>query len=695
MADDNEGSATQRLSNTLLVTFAAVFIGFMSKRLGGLDPDQGDMKGFGFFIGTLAFPLLIWKTVATAKLGDADIGILAACTLGKALVMILTWGVTFFGYKRKRKTGQRIQTATVFSFFAIASNDFAIGFPVIDALYGPEENMGLYIAGNALVGSLVFVPIVMILFSVGGALQKQEVEEEQAPKAGGASKCFLITLDVIRSPVIAMTLLGLLYKLFFSITLRRFGEAQKLPSPLSDLVDLVTSPFAMGALFLTGTSLRDSKVSRWPVFLVIMKGVVCAYGTYAFAGYLVQLKDAHDIEVKVNFSFFYGMIPTSSAPLVFATRYDPESAGQIATAVLLGLVLAGPMMLQTALFLEVAHTEMNSVLGVLQYQINGLSLVCGAMFLTVLAVLHKEWCTSAVKILIAVYGISVCVYASLGFAMNPRISAQCSAFNESGHTWLSYLIGWMQNFSQSLVILLQFVCLPKQMWEFEMTSRSVGLTVLACLILSLVPPLLTVPSTLNEICAAVEPLPQSGSVLPNLIWTFVLLVTMLSLVIRKSFFGRMASRSDSEFEDSLDGDGGPMSRTESRHSKVSFSSESGEDDIREPSAWFAEDDSWSTWSLVNALVGLQLLRFFTQCVNTSLVLFHTGVMGSFAQMLVIENVLMHSQPIVLVIMLFSSHGFSNQFKAALPFVPWRSNSLADDDVPVDSPLQRVLTKVHF
>ena len=39
-------------------------------------------------------------------------------------------------YLPRRTLGDRILTASVFASFAMASNDFAIGFPVVDALYG-------------------------------------------------------------------------------------------------------------------------------------------------------------------------------------------------------------------------------------------------------------------------------------------------------------------------------------------------------------------------------------------------------------------------------------------------------------------------------------------------------------------------------------------------------------------------------
>ena len=59
-----------------------------------------------------------------------------------------------------------------------------------------------------------------------------------------------------------------------------------------------------------------------------------------------QSKTLHD------FTFFYGAIPTSSAPIVFASQFDPEATELIATAVLFGLILAGPIMFITAYFLS-------------------------------------------------------------------------------------------------------------------------------------------------------------------------------------------------------------------------------------------------------------------------------------------------------------------------------------------------------
>jgi predicted permease len=161
------GDAIARLWNTLLVTFFAILLGRFCVRQGFITPEAGDTKALGFLVGKIAFPLLFFHTVVTAQLGGVDLGIIAACTLGKVIVMVITWLLAFYTHGTHREVGQRMLTSTVFALFVVASNDFAVGFPVIDALYGSTVDMQVYIAGNALVTSFLFIPLSVVFFSIG------------------------------------------------------------------------------------------------------------------------------------------------------------------------------------------------------------------------------------------------------------------------------------------------------------------------------------------------------------------------------------------------------------------------------------------------------------------------------------------------------------------------------------------------
>eukprot|EP00913_Durusdinium_trenchii_P028943 g27137.t2 len=435
-------SPTMRLFNTLLVTMVAILVGFFCVRLQLITPEEGHLKGIGFFIGSLVFPLLIFNTVATAELHSVNYGVIGACSLGKIAVMVLTWLLAYAVFQPRRSRGQRILTATVFAFFAVASNDFAIGFPVIDALY--EKDMSIYITGNALVGSFVFIPLTMIAFAIGGAIRT----------GTGQSYCQIFTnilYDLATNPVIFMTCAGLLFKIIFG----------------------------------NSTSLRTPRVSVWAVGLVLMKVVVCAYLSYTFGTALVR--GGGDIKVLHDFTYFYGAIPTSSAPIVFASQFDPEAAELIATAVLFGLILAGPIM-------------------------------------TVLM-----------------------VYAAVSFSVNPIISAtSCDAFNEM-HLQTPWVIAfsWLQNSASIMLLVLQamYACGPVRSSDAPMAGLVI---VCLCLALALLPSFFATPNTINEICNHEEI--GSLELCLNVVWSGLKLLIASSLAIYALCFRRPGLHRSDETE---------------------------------------------------------------------------------------------------------------------------------------------------
>eukprot|EP00438_Fugacium_kawagutii_P035549 Skav214505 [mRNA] locus=scaffold1011:376340:385615:- [translate_table: standard] len=500
----------------------AILTGFFCIRFKLLTPAEGHLKGLGFFIGSMVFPLLIFNTVATAELHSVNYGVIAACSLGKVAVMILTWLLAYLMYQRKRSRGQRILTASVFAFFSVASNDFAIGFPVIDALY--EKDMSIYITGNALVGSFVFIPLTMVAFAIGGAIRTGEGQSTW--------KIFKdILYDLSTNPVIFMTCSGLLYKIILGSSIVEENGKLQLPHPLSDFVTLFTSPFAMSALFLTGTALRSPRISAWAIGMVLMKVVVCAYLSYFFG--TLFLRGEHNKPLR-DFTFFYGAIPTSSAPIVFANQFDPDAAELVATAVLFGLVLAGPIMFITAYSLNQEDESTSMViLREAQLSADAASILAGLGFCVCLGVLRQYWCfTCPAKQLLAVYGIVLTAYAAVSFYINPSTfipSTTCEDFKEMDLRTPSVVVfSWLQNSASCLLLVLQFfyVCGPKVSSNAPLKGLAF---VSGCLLFALMPAFLATPNTINEICGHEEF--NSLQLCLNVIWSCTKLAVALSLAL--------------------------------------------------------------------------------------------------------------------------------------------------------------------
>eukprot|EP00928_Gymnodinium_smaydae_P073703 TRINITY_DN5685_c0_g1_i1.p1 TRINITY_DN5685_c0_g1~~TRINITY_DN5685_c0_g1_i1.p1 ORF type:complete len:714 (-),score=106.55 TRINITY_DN5685_c0_g1_i1:471-2612(-) len=640
-------SAVQRLFNTLFVTFTTVFLGYAVVRLKLIAMEDGEMRGLGFFIGNIVFPVLIFETVATAKLGDVDLGVLAACSLGKIAVLVATWLVTYLAYKPWCHRGQRFLTATVFSFFAIASNDFAIGFPIVSALYGSKMDMGIYIAGNALVGSVFFVPLIFVLFTIGKNMQREPDQENQSQgRVSLRRQVFALLRDLIKNPVILMTLVGLLYKLIFGFTLVDDGMKVQLPSPLSDLVQLVSSPFGMCALFLTGVNLTSFEIAVWPILLVVMKVILCAYATYFFAGFLVS-GDLHvDARRSLhNFSFLYGMLPTSSAPLIFAQQFAPTSTVEVATAIMLGLVVAGPMMFGAALFLEAATTDMASILADVMLTTTIASLVCGAIFLAMLALIWRVRdlaCPS--RALILAYAGFLIIYEVFMLIMNPHVqTGPCHAYNANQHSVVSLLLGWAQNSSQLMIIALQFAVALSSRERFGLASRKVSLAMIStCVAVSVLPALLTIPNTVTEMCSVVGECQGNISVWPNAVWIYCLLFSMVVL----GLYDLVAPRQSS-------------TRDEPTSTSSSSQKADGEQVAKVTSARAPPEH------VVRGLILLQVVRLLLRVVNTSQVLSGAPVSGSFAEMLVVEGVLEHLQLPILVVLMIADVTFASDLSESV------------------------------
>ncbi|OLQ03082.1 hypothetical protein AK812_SmicGene14017 [Symbiodinium microadriaticum] len=499
----------------------------------------------------MAFPLLIFNTIATAELGSLDLGVIGACSLAKVLVLGITWLLTYCAFRPERSHGQRILTSSVFAFFAIASDDFAIGFPVIDALYGKVLNMGIYIAGNALVGSFVFVPVTMAALAVGGVLKKSEAE--------GSKK--------------AST---------WQITRNYNGDYRCTP---------VQERVSLGGVKRVRGLLRD-------------------------------------------FTFFYGAIPTGSPPIVFAGLYDPDSSELVATAVLLGLVLAGPIMFVTSVLLNSdAESSAHKVLNDVQLSADAASLVCGALLAVSLIIVRRFWsCVCPVKTLLACYALVLIVYNSLSLLFEiPELQKEnCPTVDELGQrSALVVCFGWSQHTASILLLVLQLALVKDSVFAGRRPAFNI-LPPLLCALLALAPAFLAAPNTLYEICRYEESGPLTVA---NMVWSCLKLAVCIGLSVR----GILGSGGNGPPDTSL-----PSSEV----LRVG------------PLETLQRPVVQSAGGVLRVLTTMNILKVLTQVVNASQVYFkNRRTSGSFAAMLVLESVISHGQAVVLLASLL----FDSQF----------------------------------
>lgn len=593
-------SATNDLVVVLIKIFSAIILGFTCRQCGFIVPGNGDTRAVKFFVGNVAFPLLIFNTIATAKLGSIDFGVILACSLAKLVVYWSIWVASFCAYRPSRDRGQRFLTATVFAFFAIAGDDFATGFPVINALYG--AGMVVYIAANSLVGSLLMVPMTLVLFEVGRAMQ---LRDSRSPEHGGEepgvsklAQGTAIARNIATNPVIFMTCVGLCFQLFFGQFLvpDPSGLKLRLPEPFASIIDLWTGPFAMLALLSTGLSLTSASLRFWPMVLVLLKLVVCAYLSYALGLvfiYQEPKKQLHD------FTFFYGSIPTSSAPLVFASAFDPSVQELIASGVLFGYILAGPNMFVTALFLSQESVDHTPTLDMVQSTAGLLSAICAGAFLLFFVLTRRSWTWSGG--LLAIYAACVLLYGVVDYGLaheckHRDMDVEIIAFN------------CLQKMCTLLVLYFQVVLATDWHVRWHKQWQAWAALISAAVVLAFLPH----PAALDQLCNLS---PSPAVRVSAVIWSVVLFATIMGLTL---WTVRRVSGGSRRVGDAQ----APPESGAPRHPMGVF----------------------------KALCVAQGLRSLMQVVNSADFLMHgDGVFGGRVQLLIIEQTLEVGQGILLLV----------------------------------------------
>ena len=117
----------------LLQIFLLVLAGHISASYDMMPP--GTLSVLGRWCSTFAQPALILNAIAKLDLGQANVGVLTGMLIAKVAVALLVYVIAL--YFAPGKTLRRSRAA-LFVMTTVSSNDFALGLPIIDALYGSD-----------------------------------------------------------------------------------------------------------------------------------------------------------------------------------------------------------------------------------------------------------------------------------------------------------------------------------------------------------------------------------------------------------------------------------------------------------------------------------------------------------------------------------------------------------------------------
>ncbi|XP_059478612.1 integral membrane protein GPR155 isoform X2 [Neocloeon triangulifer] len=324
--------AMENLYPALIECFAIIICGYLAGRFNLISQTEG--KGLGTFVGTFALPSLIFLSLAELDLSSVNWKFLLSLLIAKAIVFFGVGLITLL-ISRPVNLGR----AGLFSIFCTQSNDFAIGYPIVAALYQkshPEFPSYLYLA--APISLVILNPLGFVLMELG------KRRESEGQPVGGCRLAAAVIKSIALNPVVLMTGLGMLGNILFH---------HQLPTCIYGVLKVLGSAFSATALFLLGLRMVG-KVHKMQGAALLAPGIMIAVKLLVLP--LVVREVVSIIKPGVNetetsdystYGFLYGTFPAAPGVFVFATQYNID-VDLIASAMVACTFISAPLMFVSA-----------------------------------------------------------------------------------------------------------------------------------------------------------------------------------------------------------------------------------------------------------------------------------------------------------------------------------------------------------
>lgn len=349
----SQNTSIENLYPALTECFSIIICGYFAGRMNYIS--ETEAKGINTFVGTFALPSLIFMSLAELDLVAVNWTFLLAILIAKAAVFACVIIVVVL-IRRPVNLGR----AGIFAIFCTQSNDFAIGYPIVAALYAdthPEYASYLYLM--APISLALLNPISFVLIEIGRRRGDGEQSLSQSPttttttttpaRVFETTQSPYLVLSVAKAiasnPIICMTVLGVVGNVIFG---------HHVPIYLGGTLKVLGSAFSASALFLLGLRMVG-KVSTLrgptlilPGLLIITKLLVLPLVTREVVSLLQPggSNTSQTLDLS-TYGFLYGTFPAAPTVFVFASQYGID-VDLIASAMVACTFISAPWMFISA-----------------------------------------------------------------------------------------------------------------------------------------------------------------------------------------------------------------------------------------------------------------------------------------------------------------------------------------------------------
>lgn len=341
MDAEAEEAMPKSIYQALVQCFAIIVCGYVAGRLNVVR--KSEANGLNTFVGTFSLPSLIFMSLAKLDFSMVNWTFLVAVLAAKSCVFF-TVVIICLITTRPSNPGR----AALFGIFTTQSNDFAIGYPMIKALYAsdhPEYSDYLYLL--APISLVILNPIGFVLLEIG----KRRSEEQRL----GWQMVRAVIKGVVLNPILVMTILGILGNVIFD---------HEVPLFVSSILDVFSNAFSASALFLLGL-MMVGKVHKLKGVALVIPGILICTKLLVLPIIIrecVNLVNPGSNSTETNdlstFGFLYGTIPTAPALFIFTLKYNVD-IDLIASAMVVCTFLSAPLMFVSAKLISAISAGVN------------------------------------------------------------------------------------------------------------------------------------------------------------------------------------------------------------------------------------------------------------------------------------------------------------------------------------------------
>ncbi|XP_052247243.1 integral membrane protein GPR155-like isoform X2 [Dreissena polymorpha] len=367
----NNSPSFDNLYTVILQCFAIILAGYIAGRAKLITSSQG--KGIGTFVGQFCLPALLFRSMVVLNFSQVNWYFLLGILISKTIVFVAVAGLTLL-LKRPLHLG----FAGLFAIFATQSNDFALGYPILKALYWeshPEYLQYIYLVA----------PISLVLLNPIGftMLEIHRRSEDTGHRSGRCRLVLYVLRDVLSNPIVFMVLIGIA---------GNFVLHQKVPNMLDNILEVLGNAFSASALFYLGLSLVGKVQGQMgvglivPFLLIMAKTLLLPLITWQVVGALEMHQPLNDSRSLSMYAFLYGTFPTAPSVFLYSSHFS-IAQDIVATGMVVCTFLSAPLMFASAKMMTVVvESEMDykSMLLNTSFDLSVISLVCNAWILLVL-----------------------------------------------------------------------------------------------------------------------------------------------------------------------------------------------------------------------------------------------------------------------------------------------------------------------